>query len=55
MSIELIGVLVAVLTVGVALAGLILSSSRGLRQDIRQDVVQLETRVREDISSCETT
>ena len=50
MSIELIGVLVAVLTVGVALAGLILSSSRGLRQDIRQDVVQLETRVREDIS-----
>ena len=38
------------MAVGVTLAGLILTSSRGLRQDIRQDMAQLETRVREDIS-----
>ena len=56
MSIELIGVLVAVLTVGAALAGLILSSSRGLRQDMRQDMARLyerinmlEARLREDL------
>ena len=34
MSIELIGVLIAVLTVGVALGGLIYTSSRSLRQDM---------------------
>ena len=45
MSIELIGVLVAVLTVGAALAGLILSSSRGLRQDMRQDMARLDERI----------
>ena len=44
------GELIAIVAVGVTLAGLILTSSRGLRQDIRQDVAQLETRVREDIS-----
>ena len=50
MSIELISVLVAVLAIGVAQSGLILTSSRGLRQDMRQDVAQMETRLREDIS-----
>ena len=35
MSVELISVLVAVLAIGAALAGLILTSSRGLRQDIK--------------------
>ena len=44
------GELIAIVAVGVTLAGLILTSSRGLRQDIRHDMVQLETRVREDIS-----
>ena len=33
MSVELISVLVAVLAIGVAQSGLILTSSRGLRQD----------------------
>ena len=46
MSVELIGIV----TVGVALAGVILNSNRGLRQDIRQDLAQMETRLREDIS-----
>ena len=46
MSVELIGIV----TVGVALAGLILTGNRGLRQDMRQDMAQLETRLREDIS-----
>ena len=49
MSVELISVLVAVLAIGAALAWLILTSNRGLRQDIRQDMAQLETRLREDI------
>ena len=35
MSVELVSVLVAVLAIGVALAGLILTSNRGLRQDMR--------------------
>ena len=34
MSVELISVLVAVLAIGATLAGLILTSNRGLRQDI---------------------
>ena len=38
MSVELISVLIAVLAIGATLAGLILTSSRGLRQDIRQDM-----------------
>ena len=49
MSVELISVLVAVLAIGATLAGLILTSNRGLRQDIRQDMAQLETRLREDM------
>ena len=35
MSVELISVLVAVLAIGATLAGLILTSNRGLRQDIK--------------------
>ena len=46
MSVELISVLVAVLVMGVTLAGVILTSSRGLRQDMAQQ----EARLREDIS-----
>ena len=46
MSIELAGILIAILAVGVTLAGLILASSRGLRQDM----VRLESRMREDIN-----
>ena len=46
MSVELISVLAAVLVMGVTLAGLILTSSRGLRQDMAQQ----EARLREDIS-----
>ena len=45
MSIELISVLIAVLVMGVTLAGLILTSSRGLRQDMAQQ----ESRLRDDI------
>ena len=45
MSVELISVLVAVLAIGASLAGLILTSNRGLRQDIRQDMARLESRV----------
>ncbi len=36
MSIELAGILIAILAVGATLAGLMLTSIRGLRQDIRQ-------------------
>ena len=54
MSGELISVLVAVLAIGATLAGLILTSNRGLRQDIRQDMAQLETRLREDIGKLES-
>ena len=50
MSIELIGVLVAVLAVGVALAGVIHTSSRGLRQDM----VQMESRLDERINGLES-
>ena len=46
MSVELIGVLIAVATVGVTLGGLILTGNRGLRQDL----ARLESRLREDIS-----
>jgi len=39
MSVELISILTAIVAVGVALAGVILASSRGLRQDMaRLDV-----------------
>ena len=50
MSVELISVLIAMLAVGATLGGLILTGNRGLRQDMRQDMAQLETRLREDIS-----
>ena len=46
MSVELISVLVAVLAIGATLAGLILTSNRGLRQDM----ARLESRLREAIS-----
>ena len=70
MSVELISILIAVVAVGAALAGIILTSSRGLRQDmaqlgrdwpvrktagglrqdIRQDMARLESRLDERIS-----
>ncbi len=43
MSAELTSVLIAVLAMGAALAGLIVTSVRGLRQDIRQDMARLES------------
>ena len=45
MSIELTGILIAIVAVGAALAGLIVTSVRGLRQDIRQDMGRLESRL----------
>ena len=47
MSVELISVLVAVLAIGAALAGLILTSNRGLRQDLRQDMAQLRQDIKD--------
>ena len=41
MSVELISVLIAVLAIGATLAGLILTSNRGLRKDMREDIGQL--------------
>ena len=46
MTNELLGILVAVIAVSMALGGLILTSNRGLRQDM----AQMETRLREDMS-----
>ena len=54
MSVELISVLVAVLAGVVALAGVILTSSRGLRQDVRQDIARLESRLDERIGGLES-
>ena len=45
MSVELIGVLVAVLAIGATLAGLILTSTRGLRQDMTGMESRLEARI----------
>ena len=45
MSVELISVLIAILAIGATLAGLILTSNRGLRLDIRQDMARLESRL----------
>ena len=39
------GEIIAILAVGVALAGLIVSSARGLRQDMKQLEVRLEARI----------
>ena len=47
MSVELISVLIAVLAIGAALAGLILNSNRGLRQDMREDMGQLRQGINE--------
>ena len=46
--------LVAVLVMGVTLAGLILTSSRGLRQDMRQDMARQEARLDERIGALES-
>ena len=43
------GELIAIVAVGVTLAGLILTSIRGLRQDMREGMGKLETRLRDDI------
>ena len=45
MSVELISVLIAVLAVGAALGGLILTGNRGLREDM----ARMEVRLREDM------
>ena len=57
MSVEQISVLTAIVAAVVALAGVILTSSRGLRQDmarmesqLREDMGKLESRLREDTS-----
>ena len=54
MSVELISVLVVVLAMGVTLGGLILTGSRGLRQDIRQDMARMESQLREDMGKLES-
>ena len=45
MSVELISVLIAVLAIGATLAGLIVTSNRGLREDM----ARMEARLREDM------
>ena len=45
MSVELISVLVAVLAIGVALAGVILTATRGLRQDMGRLEARLDERI----------
>ena len=45
MSVEIISVLIAVLVVGVTLAGLILTSNRGLRQDMARMESRLDERI----------
>ena len=54
MSVELISVLVAVLAIGATLAGVILTSNRGLRKDMREDMKQGESRLREDMGKLES-
>ena len=54
MSIELAGILIAIMAVGAALAGLIVTSVRGLRQDIRQDIARLESRLDAKINESES-
>ena len=54
MSVELISVLVAVLAIGASLAGVILTSNRGLRKDMREDMKQGESRLREDMKQGES-
>jgi Fe2+ transport system protein B len=45
MSIELISILTAIVAVGVALAGVILAGSRGLRQDMARLESRLDVRI----------
>ena len=45
MSVELISVLVAMAAIGLALAGLILTTNRGLRQDMAQMEKRLDGRI----------
>ena len=45
MSVELISVLVAMAVIGVALAGLILTTNRGLRQDMARMEKRLDGRI----------
>ncbi len=50
------GEMVAILAVGVALVGVILTSSRGLRQDmrdLRQDMARLEARLDKKLNALE--
>ena len=54
MSVELISVLIAILAIGATLGGLILTSNRGLRLDIRQDMARLESRLDGRISGLES-
>ena len=54
MSVELISVLIAVLAIGATLAGLILTGNRGLRQDIRQDMARLGSRLDGSIKALES-
>ena len=54
MSVELISVLVAVLAIGATLAGVILTSNRGLRKDMRDDMKQGESRLREGMGKLES-
>ena len=54
MSVELISVLIAVLAIGATLAGVILTSNRGLRKDMREDMKQGESRLREDMGKLES-
>ena len=54
MSVELISVLVAVAAVGATLGGLVLTGNRGLRQDMRQDIARLESRLDEKINGLES-
>ena len=54
MSVELISVLVAVLAIGASLAGVILTSNRGLRKDMRDDMKQGESRLRDDMKQGES-
>ena len=51
------GEIIAIVTVGLTLAGLIVNSNRGLRQDItqlRQDMKQMESRLDGRITSVES-
>ena len=54
MSVELISVLVAVLAIGATLAGVILTSNRGLRKDMRDDMKHGESRLRDDMKQGES-